>query len=122
MLYQYTANKVMLYKNLMLVLMMVMISSNGNDNDDDDDQGMLKSWKCIRNKAISAKLHHFLVVQNALNKVHMLNQKACFIHCSSFCFQSIQDRFTAYPEIATDAVLSLDEDSYLLTDEVHRLC
>ena len=59
MLYQYTANKVMLYMNLMLVLMMVMISSNGNDNDDDDDQGMLKSWKCIRNKAISAKLHHF---------------------------------------------------------------
>ncbi|KAK2144202.1 hypothetical protein LSH36_777g02081 [Paralvinella palmiformis] len=31
---------------------------------------------------------------------------------------SVQERFTVYPEIDTDAVLSLDEDSYLLTDEV----
>ena len=30
----------------------------------------------------------------------------------------LSERFSPFPEITTDAVLSLDEDSYLLTDEV----
>ena len=38
--------------------------------------------------------------------------------CCYCVFQSVDSRFRCYDEIDTDAVLSLDEDVQLITDEV----
>ena len=50
--------------------------------------------------------------------LHKIFFIAACIMCCYCVFQSVDSRFRCYDEIDTDAVLSLDEDVQLITDEV----
>jgi len=57
-------------------------------------------------------------VSGPLVSSRCIDPASLFSECVVGDVQSINDRFFVFEEIETDAVLSLDEDAQLLTDEV----